>query len=175
MFDIVPNSELPMVYERRETMLRRVAKKLSVVCCFSALLLSQRTSPAQANSTSHKSSEDVPAFILAGLQAYKEKGPEEAVRVWIKGSALDGSKDALSQANTLRQVQDYYGAYKDYEIVSTWEITPRTRVIYLVLDFDNGPLFSKFLAYRSDQAWVLVNFSFNTKEEVILPTAVHER
>lgn len=54
--------------------------------------------------------EDLPPVILSGLQAYKDKGPEEAVRIWIKDSPIDGSKAALSQANNLRQVQDFYGA-----------------------------------------------------------------
>lgn len=150
-------------------------KKTFVACLLSTILLSQRPLLAQTVSSAHKSSDEVPAFIVAGLHAYKEKGPEEAVRVWIKGSGIDGSTDALTQANNLRQVQDFYGSYRDFEVVSIYEITPRTRVVYLVLDFDKGPLFAKFVVYRPDQTWILANFNFNTKEEAILPTAIHER
>lgn len=103
------------------------------------------------------------------MDAYKDNGPDEAVRAWIKGSALEGSKEALSQANILRQVQDYYGRFQGFETVNSREISPRTRVDYLVIDYDKGPLFAKFISYRTDGGWVLVNFVFNTKEEQILP------
>ena len=93
------------------------------------------------------------------------------VRTCIKGSGIDGSKDALNQANVLRQVQDYYGAYQAFEVVSTKDLSPKTRVIYLVLDFEKGPLFAKFVVYRSDQSWILAYFNFNTKEELVFPSS----
>jgi hypothetical protein len=42
--------------------------------------------------------------------------------------------------------------------------------IYLELDFEKGPVFGKFVVYRAGQDWVLVNFVFNTKEDLILPS-----
>ena len=113
--------------------------------------------------------EDLPPVILSGLQGYKDKGPEEAVRLWIKDSPIDGSKAALSQANNLRQVQDFYGAYQFFEIISAYEIGHRTRIFYLTLDFENGPLFAKFVVYQTNHRWILTSFDFNTKEEMILP------
>ena len=70
----------------------------------------------------------------------------------------------------LRQIQDYYGTYRAFEIVSTKDLSPKTRVIYLVLDFEKGPLFAKFVVYRSGQAWILAYFNFNTKEELVFPS-----
>jgi hypothetical protein len=167
-----------LVVQKGKTMLLRTmvkTRQILVVFCLIPTLFTQRALSAQTSGTTQKTTQDMPGFILAGLKAYKEKGPEEAVRVWIKESAIDGSKDALTQSNNLLQVQDYYGAYRDFEVVSIHEITPRTRVVYLVLDFDKGPLFAKFVAYRPDKDWILVNFNFNTKEEAILPTAIQER
>ncbi len=139
--------------------------------CFCALFFAPLVSPAQTSgSTGKGASEDLPPIILLGLEAYKTSGPEEAVQAWIKGGSLDGSKEALSQANVLRQVQDYYGAYRAFEIVSTKNLSPKTRVIYLVLDFEKGPLFAKFVVYRSGQAWILAYFNFNTKEELVFPS-----
>jgi hypothetical protein len=123
-----------------------------------------------AQSPKAGTSAEAPApIVIAGLQAYKDKGPEEAVRTWIKGSGIDGSKDALAQANTLRQVEDYYGKYQSYEVVKTQSISPKVQVVYLVLDYEKGPLFTKFVNFHSDQGWILAYFNFNTKEEVILP------
>jgi hypothetical protein len=114
--------------------------------------------------------EDVPPIIVSGMTAYKEKGPEDAVRAWIKGSPLDGSKEALSQANMLRQIQDFYGAYRGFDVISTRDLSPRIRIVYLALDFDKGPLFAKFLVYKTEEGWILTSFNFNTKEEAVLPT-----
>jgi len=83
---------------------------------------------------------------------------------------MDGSKDALSQANVLRQVQDFYGAYQSYDVVSLRDTSPHINVIYLVLNYEKGPLFAKFVLYRADTGWILTSFNFNAKEEAIFPT-----
>lgn len=136
--------------------------------CLCALLLLQLPAVAQTL-VKGVTADDLPPVILSGLQAYKDKGPDEAVRIWIKDSPIDGSKAALSQANNLRQVQDFYGAYQFFEIVSAYEIGRRTRILYLILDFEKGPLFAKFVVYQSNHRWILTSFDFNTKEEMILP------
>ncbi len=148
-----------------------MAKHLFFLCCC-ALFFAPLVSGAQFSSPKEMGAgEGLPPIVLLGLEAYKSSGPEEAVRAWIKGSALDGSKDALSQANVLRQIQDYYGTYRAFEIVSTKELSPKTRVVYLILDFEKGPLFAKFVVYRSGQAWILAYFNFNTKEELVFPSS----
>jgi hypothetical protein len=91
--------------------------------CSCILLFGQLTSVAQTADSSQKQVvQSIPPIIISGLDAYKDKGPGEAVRVWIKDSAIDGSKEALTQANNLRQIQDYYGAYRTYEVISTRNI-----------------------------------------------------
>src|ERR1700753_4440831 len=66
--------------------------------CF-VLLLVQFEAVAKSPDTSQKVSADaVPPVILAGLAAYKDKGPDEAVKAWIKGSPMDGNKEALGEA-----------------------------------------------------------------------------
>ena len=111
----------------------------------------------------------LPPVITDGLKAYKDTGPEEAVKAWIKGSPIDGSREALSQSNNLHQVQDFYGAYQDYDLVKIVTVSPRIMDVYLVLDFQKGPLFSKFVLYRTDQGWVLTSFNFNTKTDAVFP------
>jgi hypothetical protein len=113
--------------------------------------------------------DDIPTFVIDGLTAYKNKGPEEAVRVWIKGSPLDGSKDALSQANSLHQVQDFYGSYLSFELVNVRILAPSVKIVYIVLDYEKGPLFGRFVVYHSDHGWILTSFDFNTHEEQIIP------
>ena len=144
-------------------------RKFVFFCCSCVLLAAQFAVGAQTSDSTKKGSADLPPIVVAGLEAYKEKGPEEAVRAWIKGSPLDGSKDALTQANGLRQIQDFYGAYQSFEVISSRELASKTRILYLALDYEKGPLFAKFVVYRSNQGWILTSFNFNTKEEAILP------
>lgn len=125
----------------------------------------------QAVAPEHVQKAEIQRVIVSGLDAYKEKGPEEAVRTWIKDSPIDGSKEALTQANMLRQIQDYYGSYKSFDLISSKGITDRVRVTYLVLNYEKGPLFAKFVTFRSEAStWLLTSFNFNTRPEVILPS-----
>ena len=141
-------------------------RKSCAVALLMLLILGQSVWAATPDSDANK----VPKVIQSGLDAYKAEGPEAAIRSWIKGSSLEGSKEALSQANVLRQVGDYYGAYKSFEVISSRNVSPNTRVIYMEIDFEKGPLFAKFVVYRAAEDWVLVTFTFNTKEELILPS-----
>lgn len=143
-------------------------RKRNFLLCSCALLFLQLTAGAQSLIKAG-TADDLPPVILSGLQAYKDKGPDEAVRIWIKDSPIDGSKEALSQANNLRQVQEFYGTYQFFEVISAYEIGHRTRIFYLTLDFEKGPLFAKFMVYQSNHRWILTSFNFNTKEEMILP------
>jgi len=114
-------------------------------------------------------SEEIPKVIVSGLDAYKADGPEAAIKTWLKGSPVEGSKEALSQANILRQIQDFYGAYKGFHLVQSRNIGPTSRILYLVLDYETGPVFFKFEVFRTEQAWILTSFTLNTHPEQILP------
>jgi hypothetical protein len=116
--------------------------------------------------------DDLPKIILSGLEAYKAEGPDAAIKAWIKGSPVDGSKEALAQANILRQIQDFYGAYKTFDVIHIRNLSPNVRIVYLALDFEKGPLFAKFAVYQTAQGWILTNFNFNTKDELIIPPSL---
>jgi hypothetical protein len=138
-----------------------------MLCSF-ALMFGQLASAAMPpDSGQKKAVGDIPPFLIGGMDAYKATGPDDAVKAWIKGSPVEGSKDALSQANLLRQVQDFYGAYRNFDVVSARELSTSTRIIYVILNYDKGPLFAKFVIYRAEQGWILTSFNFNTKDEMI--------
>ena len=79
--------------------------------CVAAVLAGPPNTNAQS-SKAGSPGEKLAPIVLSGLEAYKNKGLEEAVKAWIKGSGIDGSKEALAQANNLRQIEDYYGKYR---------------------------------------------------------------
>jgi hypothetical protein len=148
--------------------MHRLKYRLVFVLGFILITIGQYA-PAVAQT---RASDDVPTIVLSGLDAYKAEGADAAIKAWIKGSALDGSKDALSQANILRQIQDFYGSYKTFELIRTRNLTPNIKIIYLALDYEKGPLFAKFVVYQTEQVWILTTFTFNTKEELIIPPSL---
>ena len=56
------------------------------------------------------------APIERGMKACLDSGAKAAVQAWIQGSALAVSKEVLSQANRLKQIEDFYGAFEGYKI-----------------------------------------------------------
>ena len=115
--------------------------------------------------------DNTPRIIVSGFDAYKAEGPEAGIKAWMKGSPLEGSRDVLSQANNLRSIQDAYGAYRRFELVSVHDVSPSVRILFMTIAFDKGPLFARFVAYRSAPTddWILTSFDFNTKPEQIFP------
>ncbi len=112
----------------------------------------------------------LPSIVLAGLSEYKLKGPEAAVKAWVRGSAFETSLEALSQANTFKQVETMYGAYLGYQVIKIKEISKTSQMAYVSFDYEKGPLYASFLSYRNGDKWILASFSFNMKPEAILPT-----
>jgi hypothetical protein len=145
-------------------------KRLISLCLFVFAFVA--TASAQAGDDSQRRNtpnQVLPPVVVSGLDGYKAKGAEEAVRLWVKDSPLEGSKDAETQVSALRQIEELYGAYQWFEVVRIREITPRTMVIYLELDYERGPLFTRFTIYRSNHRWIMSYFDFNTREENIFP------
>lgn len=111
----------------------------------------------------------LPPVVVSGLDGYKAKGAEEAIRLWVKDSPLEGGKDAANQVSALHQIEELYGAYQWFEVVRMREVSPRTLTVYLVLDYERGPLFARFTVYRSNHRWIMTYFDFNTREDGVFP------
>ena len=137
---------------------------LALFLCACALLLPNSASAAMDfDSPDAQTAQGLPHIIATGLKAYVGGGPDEAVSAWTRGSVIDGS----SQANLLHQAQNLYGPYRAFEVLGTRQFGSRTEIVYLTLDYDKGPIFAKFVAYRSDQGWILASFDFSTKEDIL--------
>lgn len=136
-----------------------------VLVLFLAAFLVFQCSDAEARRGKGK----VPKIILEGLEAYKEGGPEIAIRAWLKGGPLEGKKVARTQSAMLRKIQAFYGNYVDYEIISVNPVSPTAKIVYLQISFEKGPIFAYFLCYRKQGVWIIPEFIANTKPDVVLP------
>lgn len=115
--------------------------------------------------------DEVPGIVISGLNAYKSGGAEAAMKAWLKGGALETSVETLSQANALKQIESIYGPYIGYEIIEAKDVTKTSKIVYLSLNYQKGPVFARFMAYRSGNKWILPDFDFNTKAYQILPAS----
>jgi len=110
-----------------------------------------------------------PPIVMSGLNAYKTEGTQAAIKAWLKGSPLEESREALSQANALNQIHDFYGPYKSHEVVQVHTISASSKIVYLAIDCERGAIFAKFLAFKRGETWTLSSFKFNTEPDQILP------
>ncbi len=115
------------------------------------------------------SAPSLPGLVAAGLDAYHSAGPDQAMRVWLRNSPLDGSSEAATQAHQLYAAQHLYGNYRGFEPIGIKGFSPGTRAVYLVLDYDSGPLFARFLLYRSGTGWIVTSLAFSTDPDQVLP------
>ncbi|MEW8459677.1 MAG: hypothetical protein AB2653_05155 [Candidatus Thiodiazotropha endolucinida] len=121
--------------------------------------------------SSYAQDNDATSIVMRGLEAYSKGGATAAVKSWIKDSGLEGSKEALSQANVLRQVEDSYGRYEGYEIIKDQEISDRVHMIIFAMNFNKGPMFGRFQSYRTKSGvWVATEFKFHTEAALVLPS-----
>ncbi len=112
---------------------------------------------------------NIPDIVLSGLNEYKINGADAALKAWIKGSPIDNSIEALSQANILRQVETMYGKYVGYNLVIVKDISASTKLVYITINYEKGPMFVQYIVYNTGKGLVIPQFNFNTKLDSIMP------
>lgn len=114
----------------------------------------------------------IPPIIGAGLAAYKSEGAAAAIKAWLKGSPLEGSKEAMSQVGAIAQVETFYGKYVSYQVLQQRELGSTTQLVYLIMNFEHGPLFAKMTLFKSGAEWTIVSFKFHTEADQVLPASM---
>ena len=150
--------------------------KLAAVVCLGVLWCAQALPPAALadpgaaqGATSDAAQVELPRIVISGLESYKKDGPDEAVKAWVKDGVLEGSPAAKAASDALREAQATYGAYRGFHVISARNLSGSTVLVYVTLDYDHGPLFAKFIAYRTTQGTVLTSLLFKMDESEILP------
>jgi hypothetical protein len=111
----------------------------------------------------------VPKVLVAGFDAYRAAGPDEALRVWLRNSPLEGTPDVGTQEKILHAAQGEFGQWRAFDVISVHQLSPSTRIIYMTLDFDKGPLFAKFVLYRTEPGWIVTGLLFSPNDADVLP------
>ena len=148
----------------------RTTSKLCLSCIFAVTLLaSHQATAAQETATQDA---EIPPVILAGLNAYRSGGAVAAIKEWFIGSALEGEKVDMSQASSFQRVESLYGSYAGFDLIRIVTLTPKTKLIYLEMNFQKGPLFANFHCYRAKSGWVVASLNFHTEVERVIPKEI---
>jgi hypothetical protein len=116
----------------------------------------------------------MPSIVLAGLNDYSFKGADGAIKTWTKGGVLERSEEVAAQLALLKEIESLYGTFSSGHLIETHALTPRAQLVYVTLNYDRGPAFARFVAYREvakvKEDWILSDLSFSTRPETILPS-----
>jgi len=113
---------------------------------------------------------EVPAIVMQGFETYKNQGAEAALKAWIKGGPLEKKSDLTPTKNQLKTIEDYFGSYKTYHVIFMSTPSESTKIIYLIMDYEAGPLFAHFTAFKGEEGWHIVRLNFHTDVEHIWPS-----
>jgi hypothetical protein len=115
------------------------------------------------------SNREVPGIVREGLQAYKLQGADAALKAWLKRSPIEANPEAMSQGGMLKTAEGLYGSYQAYQVKFVGVPSRSTRLVYLVMDYERGPLFAKFVTFKRAKSWQIVSFKFHTDVEQVWP------
>jgi hypothetical protein len=117
--------------------------------------------------------EELPKIIRDGFEAYKTEGAEAAVKKWLAGSPMEGTKEAALFPNQFKQIETVYGPYRGYEAIQVRQLTTSTTLAFLIVKYDRGPFFGWFYVYsRGPEDYIIPQLGFHTKAEMVIPPAV---
>ncbi len=118
----------------------------------------------------------LPEFISSGLNAYERGGVVAMMRFWLRDSPIEGSDQVLSQQNIIKEAEEFYGEYDTSQIIHIRELTTKTLIIYLAINYKRGPLFGRLVVFKTTHEhlrhvksdWVLTEIEFNETIEGFL-------
>jgi hypothetical protein len=114
--------------------------------------------------------EDLPDAVRQGLVAYAEGTFPIAIDVWLKNAALDDVAAAKQELNAIGAAEHLFGVYEGYEVVREVVLSSRIKRVYLVLNYERGPLWIFFDVYqKKDSTWEINRVKTNKNPEELLP------
>jgi hypothetical protein len=97
---------------------------------------------------------EVPQYVLDGLNDYKTKGYEAAVRTWLKDSPYEKATEMASRIQYFKNIEMLFGNYINYKVIAIQE--PGTsHMVYIQLDYERKSVFVQFISFKKNGEWVL--------------------
>lgn len=148
--------------------MKTLAPLFSVIAVAALLCTTHMISqPAQAQGPGRSSFNN---HLTAGLDAWKSGGYKLAVRHWTEGSPLDRDRAFLDTLNAeLAAVERAYGKPFSYDTIHTINLTSNTRLVYVGVHLEKGPLFMRFLNFKQRRGdWIVSEVDLGVKVDPLL-------
>lgn len=105
----------------------------------------------------------IPRVVLDGLETLRHGMLDETEKAWLNGATFTDS----SITTTLRKYKARDGEYQGFDLITVQDLTPRIRVLYLVLNYEHTPHILKFVAYHTHNGWILLQLHMDLDEAAI--------
>jgi hypothetical protein len=113
---------------------------------------------------------EIPSIVTDGLAAYQKSGGQAALKVWLKGSPMESDTTTTMQMNGLfSQIDTVYGKMIGFDSVRVVRISNSTERIYLVMNFEKGPMFTYIDCYKVNSGWIIPILECNAKASTVFP------
>jgi hypothetical protein len=118
----------------------------------------------------------VPKVISDGFVTYKEIGAAKAVDAWLAGSLLaNDARGKSSLVASLKSFEAINGSFSGYESIGAVTLSPSVRYCYIVLLYDNAPLYASFEVYATGGKDIVTAYRIDPHADQIVPASFFEK
>ncbi|MCU7797589.1 MAG: hypothetical protein KZQ75_10700 [Candidatus Thiodiazotropha sp. (ex Myrtea spinifera)] len=103
------------------------------------------------------------------VSVYKKQGGSAFMARVLKNGPLEKDTRSLSQAQTLNQIEQFFGPIEGASILSVMELGSKSCYIIGILEYKNGPAFAVANYYSGSMGVGATSMFFQTEPEKILP------
>ncbi len=115
--------------------------------------------------------ESAKELLEGGFSAYAKHGANAAGNAWLKGSAMEETKQALAEMTSLSTVETYFGKYEGYELIKEFPMSKRSKSMMFVIHYELGAAYGLLQVYKTDKnEWITTHLSFHTRATEIWPS-----
>lgn len=114
-----------------------------------------------------------PPVISDGFKKYKMKGLVDALKEW-NHPAIRSKNDSL-MVNSFKNAEKTYGKFQDFDVVDYIELSRRNALVYVIINYEKGPLFILFTVYYPDNKWIVSRISASLDAKDVFPEYIWTR
>ncbi|MFA5494084.1 MAG: hypothetical protein WC247_04845 [Porticoccaceae bacterium] len=107
--------------------------------------------------------------FAAAVEVYKKEGGIAFMKRILKNGPLENDTRSLSQAQSLAQIEQFFGPIETASVLSTKELGEKSCYIIGILEYKNGPAFAVANYYSGSKGVGATSMFFQTEPEQILP------
>jgi len=108
------------------------------------------------------------SIVVKGLETLASGHCRDAINGWT--TAWTG-QDAFKRTELINGCDylDQIGTIHGYDILNVTDVTPHLQRVYVLLRYENQPVYLLVVAYEPKDEWKIVTVTWNTDPDKVLP------